>query len=144
MKLTQELITSKLSDLVIPQGECGLKAFEIAGILFDEPVNPFSGHTVSSVTDALVSISDAVANDRITIVWLDTGPMSPNNPNYRALHCYFVFDNDPLQCFSIWNSRGPVFYDGPHLTGKLVETIRLFGSVELHAVPFRTSDVLAV
>jgi hypothetical protein len=143
MTLTREIIESKLSDFMIPQGERGPKAFEIAGVLFNEQISPFSGNRFSSVPDALADISNALGNHNVSITWVDTGPMHADNQNYRALHCYFVFADDPWQCFSVWDSPGPVFYDADALTGKLVETIRLFGGVEIHTVPHRPPDVVA-
>ncbi|MGH9872857.1 MAG: hypothetical protein ACRD9S_10375 [Pyrinomonadaceae bacterium] len=138
MKLTQADIVTKLAAFRIPQDECSFRAFEIASILCDETVDWFPGKRYGSPTDALAEISRVLANGKMVIAWLDTGSMEPNNPTYRAIHCYFVFGDHPLRCFSVWENPGPTFYDDTFLRQKIAEAANFFqdkGGVELHVVP---------
>ena len=137
MKITEQIIRSELKNFCIPQGECGRKAFEIASILFNKKIGVFDPKRCKSLDDVLLEISNALINEKIVIIWLDTGPKNPQNFNYRALHCYFVFEDSPLRSFSIWNTPGPEFYDCAYTRTKIDETIKLFldDGIGLHVVP---------
>ena len=138
MKFTQQIITSKLKNFSIPNGQCGDKAFDIATILFNKTVSSSSEKRYNSLNDVLCEISKALKNDKIVIIWLETGPMDLQNPKYLGIHCYFVFDDNPLQSFAIWGTPGAKFYDDAYTGKKIVDTINFFqneGGVALHVVP---------
>ena len=123
-------------DVGIGQGECGAKAYEIASILFDQDIGKFPEERYKSLDDVLLEISNALMNEKIVIIWLDTGPRILN-PSYRAIHCYFVFEDQPLQSFAIWDSPGPQFYNDTYTKAKISKTIKLFPDIGigLHIVP---------
>ena len=138
MKVTKETITSKLSDFVIPQGTCGKNAFRIAEILFGQQIKPFGEERYNSVGAALDRISAAIANEQIAIIWFDTGRVKPGNETYRALHCYFVFETNPLEAFTVWDTPGAKFCDELAVREKIDEAVNLFrndGGVALQVVP---------
>ena len=135
MKITEQIIESKLKNFSIPQGECAKKAFEIASILFDQEVSPFSEIQCHFLYEVLCIISGALAYEKIVIIWLDTGPIDPQNPGNRALHCYFIFEDKPLRAFAIWADSGVEFYDDAFMKENIVNTINLFDHVGLHIVP---------
>jgi len=138
VKITQQSITSKLKNFYIPPGQCGGRAFEIASTLFNQDIRSFSEKRCNSLDDVLLEISNALMSEKIVILWLDTGAIDPKNPNYRGVHCYFVFEDKPLQSFAIWDAPGAKFYDDTYTKTKIVETIKLFindGGIGLHVVP---------
>jgi hypothetical protein len=140
VRITRDIIATKLRSFFIPQGECGQKAFEIAGILLNQEINPFPDTRYDSMTDALAEVANAVTHEKIAIMWLDTGAIDSSNPSYRAIHCYFVFQDNPLQSFAIWDTPGAVFYDEACTRAKIIESIALFkkdGGIALHVVPPR-------
>ena len=138
VRVTRDIIETKLWIFSIPQGQCGPEAFQIAGILFNQEINPFPGTRYGSLSDALVEISKILTSEKIAILWLDTGAIDSSNPPCRAIHCYFVFQDNPLQSFAIWDTPGAVFYDEADTRAKMIEAINLFkndGGIELHVVP---------
>lgn len=135
MRITRDIIETKLSNFFIPQRQCDQKAFQIASILLDQEIKSFPETRYNSISDVMAEISNALTNERIAIIWLDTGATDPSNPFHRALHCYFVFEDNPLQSFAIWETPGAVFYDDAYTKNKIVETINLFKDVGLHVVP---------
>ncbi len=138
MKLTEQTVKEKLSAFSIPQGECDTKAFEAASLLFEQEIKGFQGSRYASLHDALAAISRAISNNQMGILWVDTGPVNPANPNFRALPCYFAFQYNPLQSFAVWQTPGAVFYDEETTKAKIAETIRFtseHGGIEIHMVP---------
>jgi len=137
MKLTKEIITSKLRNFCIPQTQCAEKAYEIASILFDQDIREFTPKRYYTLGDVLCEISNALRNEKIVIAWLHTGLVDPNNPTWGALHCYFVFEDQPLQSFTIWDSPGPAFYGEADTRNKIIETIGWYpvDGIGLHVVP---------
>lgn len=134
MRITRDIIATKLCNFFIPQGQCGQKAFQIASILLNQEIRPFPDTRYDSMNDVLAEISNALTNEKIAIIWLDTGVIDPSNPFYRAFHCYFVFQDNPLQSFAIWDKPGAVFYDDAVTRAKIIETID-HGGITLHVVP---------
>jgi hypothetical protein len=85
VKFSKNIIETRLSHFAIPQGQCGESAFRIAEMLLGRAVIRAPGRRYASIADLLVQISAAVANEQLAIVWLDTGPVDPGNPNRRAI-----------------------------------------------------------
>lgn len=139
MKITRGVIETKLRDFSIPNGECGQKAFEIANTLFDQEITGIVGTRYDSLSAVLAVISKAIKDDKIVIIWLDTGRKDPNNEKYRAIHCFFIFQDNPLQSFTVWPATsGAKFIDDACTKAMIIETIKFtqeLGGVELHVVP---------
>jgi hypothetical protein len=136
MKITRDIIEMKLASFSIPQGQCDTKAFEIVGVLFNQDIKPFTAARYSSLSDTLLEISNALTKKKIVILWFDTGPIVPSNQKNRALHCYFVFQDNPLKSFTIWSTPGIEFREDAFTKDKIIETITLFGVIKLHVVPY--------
>jgi len=86
------------------------------------------------MSSVLAEILNALSNEKIAIIWLDTGAIDPSNPLYRAIHCYFIFQDDPLLSFSIWDKPGAEFYDDVYIMNKIFETIGRVG-IAMHIIP---------
>jgi hypothetical protein len=135
MCITRDIVETKLSGFSIPYGHCGSKAFQIAGILLNQQIDPFPGTRYSSLNEALAAISCALAHRKLVIMWLDTGLLTQT---CRAIHCFFVYQDNPLQSFSIWDKPGPEFYDDNDTRYRMNDTIHRnqnFGGIELHFAP---------
>jgi hypothetical protein len=131
---TEDFLRDKLKHFSIPQNECGNKVWEIATILFgtDEHIVPFLATEYHSKVEVIVAILKALENGKIGIIWLDTGLIRPDQ---RAQHCFFVFENDPLRFFTIFQNPGPVFFN--NIEDQIDNTIRnaIDHVVRLHIVP---------
>jgi len=135
VKITREIINEKLCNFSIPNGECGEKAFKIAGILLNQEIMPFPNTSFNSFEDMQAEVANSLKNEKIVIIWLETGPKDASNPSYRAMHCYFIFQADPLLSFTIWDNAGVDFLDEKHIIHKIKETMGYFHEITLHVVP---------
>src|SRR5205823_4083416 len=128
----------QLRGLSIPQGECGEKAFEIAAILFNQAITKFPAAKYNSLPDVSTVVSDAVTHGSIAIAWLDAGAIDSSNPSYRAIHCYFIYQDKPLHSFAIWEAPRVEFYNEVDTRAKIIDSLELFksnGGIDLHVVP---------
>ena len=135
MKFTKEIIDQKLSSFIIPQHECATKAWEIVTILFDKTITQFPESRSNSRKELLGIISKALSEYKIVILWLDTGAVSLPNPAYRAIHCIFIYDENPSRAFAIWDTPGVDYGEENRIISQIDSTLYCFGSIGVHIVP---------
>ncbi len=138
MKISKSIIVTKLSNYSIPNGQCGTMAFEIATILFSKKVDGYVAKVYGSLDDVFADVSKCLAREQIAILWLDSGLMDISNPHYHAIHCFFIFDENPLQSFTVWPSPGPQFLTEDEIREKITKSIAVFqsdGGIRIHFVP---------
>ena len=134
MKWTKETLKEKLSNETIQDGECGKRGFEIARLLTgqtDTPTDP----RPKSVDTALELMRNGAKEGGIVISWFESG-YTERRP---VQHCYFVFDDTPVQSFTIWRS-GLEFLDEATTRQKLVATIERDGEVGIHVYPMNIAS----
>ncbi len=136
MGLTREFIESKLKDAFIANGTCGTRAFEVAGDLVGRKIKAFNRTEYSSSADVLKAVREAIKNESIAIVWLDTGWVTEVPPE-RAIHCFFVFQENPLMMFTLYENPGPDYSGEDRLDEKVNETIAniIDKCVGVHVIP---------
>jgi hypothetical protein len=138
---SEEYIKKTLGMVNCPNGECTRVAGETAIKLLGEESCLIEVAKCSNLEEALKKIGVFLTNNSLVIIWVDTGSVTPDNPQYRAIHFYTVYSVKPLKSFSIWEDNGPHFYDIKHTEDRIKEQLRIFGSIEIQHYGIRNKII---
>jgi hypothetical protein len=121
MRLNKDFIKATVGETKCPQGECAKVAQEMVDKLLASKCKIEKEIRCYSLEDALRTINELLTEDALLVMWPNSGFMDATC-NCPVWHSYIVFDSNPLQSFSAWES-GLVFYDEKDTKGAIEKTI---------------------
>jgi hypothetical protein len=132
MGITREAVRAAFESYAVPQGECGLRAFEVVERTLGVSGNPPPTSAFRNWSEVLTAVDPVVRAGRVAILWLDTGQAGPESVEYRALHFFVVFQVEPMEAFTIWPSPGAAFEPEEQLRERAERTILFQGHIDGH------------
>jgi len=121
MRLKKDLIKSSVGEIKCPQGKCADIAKDLVEKLLASKCEIEEERRCNSLEESLSTINELLTDGALLVIWPNSGFWDATC-KCPVWHSYIVFDSQPLQSFSAWES-GLEFYDEKDTKDAIERTI---------------------